>query len=194
MNNNFFNFFINMKTLSLALMLLVLAGCTVSAPGNNDNMPPAPVPVEESETGENDDDIMDNDEEENFEEEDQYLLSNQDGVVIVLDDLSERETIQSPLEISGTVRRDWMFEGSFPITLLTLDNDIVKEWYGTGPWLEPLDGDTYETMEGDDMIPFMALIEFDAPMDGDLGKLRFGNSVIAEEDVPEYVEMMILWP
>lgn len=121
-------------------------------------------------------------------------LKDENGLAVVLNNLKERALIKSPLQIEGLVRRDWMFEGSFPITLMTLEGEIVKEWYGSGAWLEPLNGGSFDDLQGDDMIEFASTIAFDAPAGVDMGKIRFAKDLVGDDDVPAYVEMMVLWP
>jgi len=121
-------------------------------------------------------------------------LKDKNGLAVVVNNLEERGVVKSPLQIEGLVRQDWMFEGSFPITLMTLEEDIVKSWYGAGSWLEPLNGSSFDDMHGDDMIEFVSTIDFDAPEGGDMGKIRFAKDLVVDEDEPAFVEMMILWP
>ena len=121
-------------------------------------------------------------------------MTDGDGPSVAVFGLQDRSIIESPLVLEGFVRRDWVFEGSFPITIMTLENTVVKEGYGTAAWLEPLEGDTLNDMTGEDMIPFTANIEFKSPEGGDMGKIRFGNSVIGDDDVETHVDLMILWP
>jgi len=114
------------------------------------------------------------------------------GQGIVINNFARRQLISSPLTISGVAPRSWYFEGSFPITLMTLEDDVVKAWYASGPWLELLPGTT--EMQGTDSIPFTATIEFETPDDVDMGKIRFAKNLVADEDVEVFVETMILWP
>lgn len=114
--------------------------------------------------------------------------------VLTLDRLTENAVIESPLFISGTVRRDWVNEASFPITLMSLENEVLEESYGTAAWLDPLPGDSVETMSGEDMIPFVAGMNFDTPAEGDRAKLRFTKADPRDEAPLFFVELTVSWP
>ncbi len=181
-----------MKNLFLLSVIVLLSACA-QPESDTSTMPPASMPEEAMvlETKEGEANLSS---EGLLEAPIGSELSNENGLVLTLDSLSERQRINAPLLVGGTVRRDWVHEASFPITLMTLTEDVVAEGYGTASWLEPLEGDTLETMSGEDMIPFVASVDFEAPAEEYMGKIRFGNSVIAEDDVEQYVELMILWP
>lgn len=116
------------------------------------------------------------------------------GKGVILDNFTQRQMIESPLKVSGVAPRKWFFEGVIPITLLTLEEEVVKQWYGTGPWLDPVEGKT--DIEADDSIAFSATIEFESP-DTDMGKIRIAQDGTGSHETgiePDYVETMILWP
>ena len=192
--------------LTLALSVLLVACGNTSEPKNNGLNNDLPAPTEEemanqdegdernvaSSTDDSEDLDEDDDDEVDEGEEDLFVVATDK---LLLEDFAERQMIQSPLELQGKVRRDWFFEGSFPITLMTLEGEVVKEWYGTGDWLEPLDDDL--ELLGEDLINFESTLEFEAPAEGDgLGKLRFGQSMVTDEagQEPDFVEVMVLWP
>jgi len=113
---------------------------------------------------------------------------------ITLFNFSERKKINSPLTLRGIAPRAWFFEGIIPITLLTLEEDIVVQSYGTGAWLEPLEGET--ELKANDPIEFTANITFTSPRT-DLGKIRVAKDPTGFEEtgeLPQYVETIILWP
>ncbi len=114
------------------------------------------------------------------------------GNEIIVNDLQDRQMIESPLMLTGKAPRNWFFEGSFPVTLMTLEEEIIKEWYAQGDWLDPLEegGD----LAAGDMIEFTTTLEFEVPVDGDMGKIRFAKDLVADEDTEDVTEVMILWP
>lgn len=196
-----FLIFLTMKHLLLLVLALVLSGCgggVLYYHVDEDSLNTTPnsqvvTPTENVETETVIEEVLPTDDLLPLGEP--VELSNENGAVVVVQNLTERQMIASPLAIIGTARRDWFFEGSFPVTLMTLEEETVKEWYATGAWLEPLDGGDLESLSGDDMIAFETNIEFEAPgLEVDGGKIRFGKSVVGDEDTEEYVEMMVLWP
>lgn len=174
-----------MKKLPLLALSLFLAGCaSTTAPATTDEMPAAPAPGENTVMEKNDDDMM---------MPDEAMLKLGNG--LVLNDFSERDLINSPLELSGTAPRSWFFEGIFPINLMTLEGEVVTEGFGSGAWLEPLPGNT--ALNDNDAIPFTATLEFTAPVDGDMGKLSFSQDTTGLEETGAeamVAETMILWP
>lgn len=187
----------------------MLVACTKPAAPETGDMPPAPAPGEEFNAELNDDDMLlppaDNELDIEIEvdgeaefpvplgaPDDNTVLHSENGLAVEVTNLGERSVIESPLTLTGKVRRDWMFEGSFPITIMTLEGSIVKEWYGEGAWLEPIAEDLEPS--GNDMIEFTATIDFEAPAEGDGGKIRFAKDLVGDDPVEEYVEMMVLWP
>ena len=174
-----------MKKLSLLTLSLFLAGCaTTTAPATTDEMPPAPAPGEDTVMEKNDDDMM---------MADEAMLKLGNG--LVLNDFSERALINSPLELSGTAPRNWFFEGIFPINLMTLEGDLVAEGFGSGAWLEPLEGNS--ELGDTDAVPFTASIEFTAPEGGDMGKISFSQDATGLEETGAEAmraETIILWP
>ena len=63
------------------------------------------------------------------------------------------EEIKSPLIVKGKVKTDWLFEGSFPIKILTNDKRVLAEGYaqGDGDWMDK------------DWVNFEGTIKFPAP-------------------------------
>ncbi len=72
--------------------------------------------------------------------------------IIVKSPKPEKEII-SPLKIKGEARGSWFFEGSFPITLVDWDGEIIKEVVATakGDWMTK------------NFVPFQATIKFESP-------------------------------
>lgn len=116
-------------------------------------------------------------------------LGTSEGSQVIIYDFVERKQIGNPLIVEGKVPSNWIFEGSFPITLLTDRGEVVKEWYGVAEWIDE-DGNFIEGP-----VDFRAEIEYEAPgLEVDMGILRFGKNLVAEDDQPDLVEMLILWP
>lgn len=129
---------------------------------------------------------------------DEDPLTNGDlelGQGVVLNDFAQRQAIGSPLELSGVAPRYWFFEGIVPITIMTLEEEIVAEGYGSGAWLEPLPGE--DELGANDPVAFTATIEFTAPpLEVDMGKIRIAQDATGSDETgiaPAYVETMILW-
>lgn len=177
-----------MRYLLIFLSTILFVGCTT----NTENMPPAPIPGETLDTEKNDDDMLIPEENEN--EEIGTPLPLELGHGIVVDNFSERQLIRSPLELTGVAPRSWFFEGIIPITLLTLEEDVIAEGYGSGAWLEPIDGS--DELGADDPIAFTSTITFETP-DADMGKIRIAQDATGSEETghePAMVEILILWP
>lgn len=85
----------------------------------------------------------------------------------------ERETVKSPLRISGEARGSWFFEGSFPIILKDAQGNVLKDGFATAQkdWMTH------------DFVPFVADLEFDNP-ESEIGELVFKKD--NPSGLPEY--------
>lgn len=107
---------------------------------------------------------------------------------VVLYDFAQRQSINSPLTVKGVAPRRWYFEAIVPVSLLTLEGEVITVAGGYGPWLEPIDG----VQGAEDPIPFEATLEFDDP-GIDMGKIRVAKDMSGEGINPEWVETMVLF-
>lgn len=111
------------------------------------------------------------------------------GSGVVLHDFAQRQTISSPLTLTGVAPRRWYFEAVVPVTLMTLEEEPITILGAVGPtWLEEIDGER----KAEDLIPFSVTLEFDDP-GVDMGKLRIAKDQSGEGGAPEYVETMVLF-
>ena len=71
---------------------------------------------------------------------------------IILDYPKAGQKITSPIQISGSARGSWFFEGDFPVVLTNWDGLIIAETFATaqGEWMT------------EDFVPFTATIEFES--------------------------------
>lgn len=190
-----------MRNASFILALcLLLVGCTQPpAQPETGSMPPAPAPGEMMDMEKNDDDMMvppnENMGEEMMKEDMMEESSDLDlSQGVVLNNFKMRQTIESPLELTGVAPRSWFFEGIIPITIFTLGEEVVAEGYGSGSWLEPLEGS--EELNPDDPIAFTSTIAFEIP-DTDMGKIRIAQDATGLEETgaeQAMVETMVLFP
>ncbi len=96
-----------------------------------------------------------------------YLLSFEEAHAptvyndLISSNISDGETISSPLEITGEARGQWFFEANFPIVLTNWDGLIIAEGYATAQ-------DEWMTT---DFVPFTATIDFERPEYGERGTL-----------------------
>ena len=76
------------------------------------------------------------------------------------------DSIFSPLVITGEARGNWYFEGDFPIHLLNANGKEIGMALGTaqGEWMT------------ESFVPFVATLEFDAPILSAKGELVFEKS------------------
>lgn len=82
---------------------------------------------------------------------------------VMLDNLSAGDVVSSPLTITGTVPPGWMFEASFPISIMDQNGEIISQGYG-----EPIPPD--EWMSGEP-VRFTATLTFET--DTEAGIIRF---------------------
>lgn len=110
---------------------------------------------------------------------------------IILDDFASMMSISSPTTITGKAPRAWFFEWSFPVALLTLENEILDEAPATWDWLEPV-WESEEISEND-MIDFTTTLEFEIPADSTWeAKIRFLKLNMSWEWDEEYFEEMVI--
>jgi hypothetical protein len=83
------------------------------------------------------------------------------GVTVRLHDWAERQSVTSPLAISGEIPGNWSFEASFPIVLLDPTGKII------GQTTAALDGEWMTT----NYVPFTATVTFETPSAGGGGIL-----------------------
>jgi hypothetical protein len=69
---------------------------------------------------------------------------------VIVDTPSDNQAISSPLTVTGRAKGNWFFEGSFPITLVTLDGVTVASGYvqAQSDWMTA------------DYVPFKGTINF----------------------------------
>lgn len=79
-----------------------------------------------------------------------------------------KESIHSPVQISGRARGTWFFEGSFPVVLVDWDGLIIAEGYATAL-------DDWMTEE---FVPFSSQLEFQSPT------YRNNGTLILHKDNP----------
>lgn len=96
---------------------------------------------------------------------DSYSLTTSEQQTITVNNFGEMKSISSPLTLTGTAPRKWFFEGSFPVKLMTLSEEVVAEAPAEGAWLEPLEGE--EILGEDDMIEYKVTFTFEAPKQTD---------------------------
>ena len=79
--------------------------------------------------------------------------ASEQGVVVSVDSPLEGDTVSSPLQITGSVPGSWSFEASFGIEILDENGTKIADGFATleGDWMT------------EDMVPFSASIDFDAP-------------------------------
>ncbi|OGH95034.1 MAG: hypothetical protein A2538_05125 [Candidatus Magasanikbacteria bacterium RIFOXYD2_FULL_41_14] len=75
-----------------------------------------------------------------------------DNIIVVSNPLPNA-VVASPLLIEGRARGTWFFEGSFPISIIDANGNIMGHYYGTaeGEWMT------------EDFVPFHATLNFSAP-------------------------------
>ena len=83
------------------------------------------------------------------------------GVTVRLHNWAERQTITSPLTITGEIPGSWSFEASFPVVLQDPTNKIIAQTTATlkGNW------------QTNDYVPFTATVTFNGPSAGGSGVL-----------------------
>jgi hypothetical protein len=96
------------------------------------------------------------------------------GVIIKLDPKLERETLGSPLIVSGEVPGNWSFEASFPIELRDSAGTVLDQTIGT------LEGDWMTTNH----VPFTATLNFTAPASAEVAQLILMKD--NPSDLPEH--------
>jgi len=84
---------------------------------------------------------------------------------ICVDGIKNNSLIKSPLTVTGRARGNWFFEASFPLELLSQDNQVLAQNHAQA------EGDWMTT----DLVPFIAELQFETPLEGDNGKLIFKN-------------------
>ncbi len=109
---------------------------------------------------------------------------------LILDNFWPMIGITSPYTLTWKAPRSWFFEWSFPVTLMTLGEDMLYEAPATGAWLEAIwDSDE---LWADDMIDFSATIEFIIPEDSTgEAKIRFTREDMSWETDGEYIEEQV---
>lgn len=120
-----------------------------------------------------------------------YSLTTSEQKAITINNFGEMKSITSPLVLTGTAPRSWFFEGSFPVKVMTLSEELVAEAPAEGAWLEPLEGE--EVLREDDMIPYTATITFEAPKSTGEGKIRLSASMVGEEAIEDIVDTQIIF-
>lgn len=96
------------------------------------------------------------------------------GVVIKLDPHLERETLGSPLIVTGEVPGNWSFEASFPIELRDSAGTVLDQTIAT------LDGDWMTTNH----VPFSATLTFTEPAAAETAQLILMKD--NPSDLPEH--------
>lgn len=102
---------------------------------------------------------------------------------IVVDTPSSDQTISSPLSISGKATGSWFFEGSFPVQLVDLNDEIIASGlvYSKSEWTTP------------DLVEFEGSLEFFT--DQNSGMLIFRNdnpSGLPENEVTHSVPVKFM--
>lgn len=97
--------------------------------------------------------------------------------LIVVDYPLPQSTVSSPILVKGKARGNWYFEGSFPITLLDMQGNVLVETFATaqGEWMTT------------EYVPFTAPIAYTAPQgtkgflilkkDNPSGEAQFDNAL-----------------
>ncbi len=110
---------------------------------------------------------------------------------LIVDNFGSRISVSSPATITGSAPRAWFFEWVFPVTLMTLEDEIITESYASGDWLSPIWHD--DELQADDMIEFSSTIEFDIPEESTgEAKIRFSKDNTGDEIEVEYVEEIVI--
>lgn len=160
--------------LSLALLALIFvsfawyqASRTPTESNNTSNNTLTPNPQESTKPTEDDTDANE--------------YHSPKGVLMRVDTPKANSSINSPVNISGTVPGSWAFEANFPIEIQDSARQVISEGYAT------LSGDWMTT----EQVPFSASITFDAT-EGQNGfiVLRKANaSGLPEHD--DYIEIPV---
>lgn len=95
--------------------------------------------------------------------------------LIVLESPAPMSIVSSPLKISGRNRGNWMFEGSFPVTITDWDGRIIGEKYAE---LAPGE-ETWMTTE---FVNFVGEIPFTTPEN--IGEFSRRGWLILQKDNP----------
>lgn len=92
--------------------------------------------------------------------------------MIVIENPRPNQTIESPLMLKGRARGMYFFEGSFPVTLVDAQGNVLAEGFVTadGEWMT------------EDFVPFSGELTFEGQGDGKL-LLRRNNP--APEEAPQ---------
>ena len=88
----------------------------------------------------------------------------------------EKETIKSPLTVSGQARGTWFFEADFPVLLADWDGLIIAETYAR----------TREDWMTNDYLPFEAELIFESPVFPEADQEHFSRRgyLILQKDNP----------
>jgi len=118
----------------------------------------------------------------------QVQLTSSEGNEIIVAGVEEGQIIQSPLKLSGQVPSSWVFEGSFPITIIDNNNKVLAEWYGTAEWIDQA-GNFIEWP-----VPFTSELSFDiSQSEAASGIIRFGKDIVGDDDTPDVVDIAVSW-
>lgn len=98
--------------------------------------------------------------------------------ILTLREFAEMDLIVSPQRIEGTVPSDWVFEWNFPVTLMTLEEEIIKERY----WIANIFDTVDQVVE--DNLDFTATIDFALPEDleDNIVKIRFEGAMLRDAE------------
>lgn len=110
--------------------------------------------------------------------------------MLVLQDFTEPQTISSPLRLKGIVPSSWVFEGVFPVTLLTDRGEIVREWYATAD----IFNESGDFIDGP--VFFDLNLDFIKPVDqlADFGILKFAKANMSDDEtLNDSVEIKVLF-
>ena len=121
--------------------------------------------------------------------EESLVLGTSGGSEIEIYDFAEPSLIKSPLTLEGFVPSEWVFEGVFPVTLLTNRGEVVKEWYAEANLFDA-EGNL---VEGG--VEFTLDMEFETPSveDVEFGKLRFAKDIVEDDETEDLVEIKVLF-
>lgn len=93
--------------------------------------------------------------------------------LIVLNDFSPEEDVQSPFSLTGLARGFWYFEASFPVLLTNWDGLIIAEGFATaeGDWMT------------EEFVPFSVTLDFVSPFQhGDPAFMKYGTLILKKDN------------
>lgn len=97
-----------------------------------------------------------------------FDFTSDKGVTLQLADIHANQSVKTPLTVTGKVPGSWSFEAVFPIDIRDSSGKVLATAQARleGDWMT------------DELVPFTAKLEFDAPSDATIG------SIVLHKDNP----------